>query len=101
MDSKELKALSDRMLDDEAAVMLGILSAREPGPIDQLADDVRGRRLCPNCGIPHVEERHRQRPSEMALPPMRRNAEVGRRRPGRIDEENRRRLAEVRRLRTP
>ena len=52
MDSKELKALSDRMLDDEAAVMLGILSAREPRPIDQLADDVRGRRLCPNCGIP-------------------------------------------------
>lgn len=52
MDSKELKALSDRMLDDEASVMLGILSAREPRPIDELADDVRGRRPCPNCGTP-------------------------------------------------
>ena len=82
MDSKELKALSDRMLGDESSVMLGILSAREPRPIGELADDVRGRRPCPNCGIPMWRNGADNGHRKWLCPPMRRNAEVERRRSG-------------------
>ena len=50
MDSHDLKRLSDGLLEDEAEVMLKLLSVREPKPIDGMGDEVRGRRFCPSCG---------------------------------------------------
>ena len=51
MESKELRSIADGMMDDEAAVMAGILALREPQPIDAFSDEVRGRRFCPKCGV--------------------------------------------------
>ena len=50
MDYKDLKALSDGMMDDEAGVMMRILELRSPQCLDAFVDEAKGRPSCPRCG---------------------------------------------------
>ena len=92
MDSHDLKRLSDGLLEDEAEVMLKLLSVREPKPIDGLADEVRGRRFCPSCGSA-MWRNGTTTATKKGLPRMREDGPVRLPRARRVDQEIRRRLA--------
>lgn len=51
MDSKEIKAIANGLLDDEAQILAKMLAMREPQPLDGFADRASGKRFCPKCGV--------------------------------------------------